>query len=221
MLGIFFVGLSSVLCANLYFGILPNCLSSLVDDLRTDTMATAGFEYDPDDLLPDAPGVTYLPDSDPSNMLQTVRDIRSKVEATNISLLELSSHDLSRLETSIIPDIAFCASGTDSKLIDHLNLLFYSDRSSVLSTELKEAWSDFKRRPCRETLFVRTCLIADVLLPDGSRLGKKSRGNRSNPTRGVLSRKKLRRIEYAKAQKFFGRNPSRHTDSLLNPTSTL
>ncbi|GBN36543.1 Retrovirus-related Pol polyprotein from type-1 retrotransposable element R2 [Araneus ventricosus] len=173
----------------------------------------------PDDHLSDDPGEMNSPDIDPSTVLQTVKDIRNEVEAAHTSLLELSCHDSSRLETSTIPDVAFFANETDSKLIGHLDLLFYSDRSSVLSTELKEAWSSFKRRHCRETLFISTCLILDVLLPDKSRLRDKPRGNRSNPRKRVLSRKK-RRIAYAKGKNSFNRNPSRYTDSLLNPTST-
>ncbi|GBM36214.1 Retrovirus-related Pol polyprotein from type-2 retrotransposable element R2DM [Araneus ventricosus] len=101
-----------------------------------------------------------------------------------------------------------------------LELFTSYSSSSVLSAELKEAWEGFKKRPCREMLFIRICLIFDVLLPDKSRSSIRTRRNRDDPHRGALSRKKLRGIEYAKAQRSFSRNATRFSDSLFNPTGT-
>ncbi|GBN58380.1 Retrovirus-related Pol polyprotein from type-2 retrotransposable element R2DM [Araneus ventricosus] len=154
-------------------------------------------------------------------LLQTVQEIRGELDATSTSLFEPSSHDLSRVDPPADSDVAFSANMTDSKLIDHLDLLFYVYRSSMLSTELKEAWNDFKRRPCRDTLFIRTCMIIEVLLPDKSRPNPRRRVKKDNPQRGNLSRRKQRRIEYAQAQRNFIRNPTRYSDSLLNPTGTV
>ncbi|GBN41232.1 hypothetical protein AVEN_78757-1 [Araneus ventricosus] len=124
------------------------------------------------------------------------QEIRDELDATSTSLFELSSHDLSRVDPPADSDVAFSANMTDSKLIDHLDLLFYADRSSMLSAELKEAWNDFKRRPCRDTLFIRTCMILEVLLPDKSSSIPRRRVRRDNPQRGNLSRRSQRRIDW-------------------------
>ncbi|GBN12280.1 hypothetical protein AVEN_199452-1 [Araneus ventricosus] len=77
-------------------------------------------------------------------------------------LLELSTHDSSR---PVIPEVAFSADATGSKLIDHLDLLFHADRSSVLSAELKEAWVDFKKKQCRARLPERFCKARAIFIP--------------------------------------------------------
>lgn len=86
-------------------------------------------------------------------LLQTVQEIREEIDVTSTSLLELSTHDLSRIDPPADTSIAFSANTTDSKLIDHLDLLFHADRSTTLSVELKETWIDYKRRPCRDTIY--------------------------------------------------------------------
>ncbi|GBN16944.1 Retrovirus-related Pol polyprotein from type-2 retrotransposable element R2DM [Araneus ventricosus] len=138
-----------------------------------------------------------------------------------MSLMELSANDSIRQDITSIPEYAFSFNDTDSKIIDYLGLLFRSDRSSMLSNELKEAWNDFRLRPCKETLFIRTCLIFEVLLTDKTPSNAKPRGDRRAFPREALSRRVRRRIEYARAHRSFFRNPSRYSDSLLFPTNTL
>ncbi|GBM36534.1 Retrovirus-related Pol polyprotein from type-2 retrotransposable element R2DM [Araneus ventricosus] len=153
--------------------------------------------------------------------LQAVREVRTDMEAANISLMELSVNDSIRQDIASIPESAFSFDDTDFKIIDYLDLLFRSDRISMLSNELKEAWTDFRIRPCKETLFIRTRLIFEVLLPDKTPSNVRPRVVRSASPREALSRRVRRRIEYARAQRLFFKNPSRYSDSLLSPTNTL
>ncbi|GBN40131.1 Retrovirus-related Pol polyprotein from type-2 retrotransposable element R2DM, partial [Araneus ventricosus] len=135
--------------------------------------------------------------------------------------MDLSVNDSIRLDRTLPPETAFSFDETDSKFIDYLDLLFRADRSSMLSNELKEVWSDFRQRPCKDSLFIRTCMIFEVLLLDKTPSSVRPRVVRRPSQRVDLSRRVKRRIEYAKAQRLFFKNPSRYSDSLLPPTNTL
>ncbi|GBN95222.1 Retrovirus-related Pol polyprotein from type-2 retrotransposable element R2DM [Araneus ventricosus] len=190
---------------------------------RQKRLATAAVQDAP--IPPDPPPIITptssesSSDIDPNDLnLTVVREVRTELEAANTSLLDLTVNDSIRLESASIPEVAFSFSEIDSKIIDYIDLLFRSHQSSILSVELREAWEDFRRRPCKETLFIRTCLIFEVLLPDKTPSSK--RQVRNAPPREALSRKVRRRIEYSRAQRSFFRNPSRYSNSLLSPTNT-
>ncbi|GBO12945.1 hypothetical protein AVEN_210740-1 [Araneus ventricosus] len=56
--------------------------------------------------------------------LQVVREVRTDMEAANISLMELSVVDSIRQDIASTPETAFSFDNTDSKFIDYLDLLF-------------------------------------------------------------------------------------------------
>ncbi|GBN38140.1 Retrovirus-related Pol polyprotein from type-2 retrotransposable element R2DM, partial [Araneus ventricosus] len=152
-------------------------------------------------------------------VIETIREVRLEFEAANTSILELSNSEAIGTNRTLPPEVAFSFDEVDSKIIDYIDLLFRSDRSSELSAELKDTWSDFRLRPCKDTLFIRTCLIFEVLLPDKSSMSKKPRKARCPSPREDLPRRVRRRIEFARAQRLFTKNPSRFSNSLLSPTN--
>ncbi|GBN95226.1 hypothetical protein AVEN_120660-1 [Araneus ventricosus] len=128
------------------------------------------------------------------DVIETIREVRSELDAASTSILELSSSEATRLDRTLPPEVAFSFDDVDSKLIDYLDLLFRSDRSSELSTELRDVWNDFRLRPCKDTLFIRTCLIFEVLLTDKSCTSKRPREARRPFQRVDLPRRVKRRI---------------------------
>ncbi|GBN75980.1 Retrovirus-related Pol polyprotein from type-2 retrotransposable element R2DM [Araneus ventricosus] len=152
-------------------------------------------------------------------IVETIKEVRQELETANTSILELSRSETVDVNKTLPSEVAFSFDEVDSKIIDYLDLLFRSDRSSELSAELKDTWSDFRSRPCKQTLFLRTCLIFEVLLPDKSNVSKRPREAVCPSVRADLSRRVRRRIEFARAQRLFTKNPSRFSDSLFSPTN--
>ncbi|GBL95535.1 Retrovirus-related Pol polyprotein from type-2 retrotransposable element R2DM [Araneus ventricosus] len=143
--------------------------------------------------------------------LELLQEIRADLDTTSTSMLELSARE------PLIPVPAFTLTSEESRLADHLDCLFNSDVSSTFSQEFKEIWTDFRRRPCKETLFLRTNLFLQVLLPDKSETQRPRRVPRNDPQRGIISKRRQRRQDYAKTQESFRRNPSRCANQILDP----
>ncbi|GBL83246.1 hypothetical protein AVEN_165431-1 [Araneus ventricosus] len=208
----------SMASSSIVSGDLPVVLSSNFSDSSIDAMdaheLTLSFNEDlVTDSKSDVVSSEMLNDSS-LDAIQTIREVRYEIDAASSSFMDLSANDSVRQDRASFSETAFSFDETDSKLIDYLDLLFRSDRSSMLSKELKDVWSNFRLRPCKDSLFLRTCLIFEVLLPDKTPTSVKPRVVRRSSPREDLSRRVRRRIEYAKAQRLFFKNPSRYSDSL-------
>ncbi|GBO40178.1 hypothetical protein AVEN_80358-1 [Araneus ventricosus] len=147
--------------------------------------------------------------------LELLQEIRADLDATSTSLLEMSIS-----EPPGVPTPAFTLTNEESRLADHLDCLFNSDASSTFSHEFREIWTDFRQRPCKETLFIRTNLFLQVLLPDKSESSRPKQVPSRAPQRGELSKRRQRLRDYARTQEEFRKNPSRCANQLLDPVDT-
>ncbi|GBO05561.1 hypothetical protein AVEN_31886-1 [Araneus ventricosus] len=147
-----------------------------------------------------------------SEDLELLQEIRADLDSTSSSMLEMSAR-----EPSILATPAFTLTSEESRFADHLDCLFNSDVSSTFSQEFQEIWTDFRKRPCKESLFMRTNLFLQVLLPDKSETQRPKRVHGNNPQRGEISKRRQRRQDYARTQESFRRNPSRCANQILDP----
>ncbi|GBN16315.1 Retrovirus-related Pol polyprotein from type-2 retrotransposable element R2DM [Araneus ventricosus] len=150
-----------------------------------------------------------------SEDLELLQEIRADLDATSSSILELLVN-----EPLGVPVPAFSLTNDESRLADHLECLFDSDVSSTFSHEFKEIWTDFRKRPCKDTLFIRTNLFLQVLLPDKSETSRPKQVPRNDPQRGGVSKRRQRRQDYARTQEAFRRNPSRCANKILDPVDS-